>query len=194
MDDALSLPAMPPTDNERIAATVAAEQHRLRAFVRRQVADVAEVDDIVQETFYELVATERLLRPVEHVAAWLMRVARNRVIDRFRARATERAVIGPAIAPDEAPDGVVEEWLAGVDGGPEAAYERAMLAEAFEAAVEALPADQRAVFLAHEFEGRSFKALAAETGIGINTLLGRKHAAVQQLRRALRDFHDTLDT
>ena len=173
-------------DNSRIAAAVATQGPRLRAFVRRQVADLGEVEDIVQDTFLELVSAYRLLQPVEHLAAWLMRVARNRIIDRFRARSRRsslRDASGPA-AVDSSPEssGVLEDWLAPADSGPEAAYVRGVLAEELVAALDELPAQQRDVFIAHELDGRSFKELAAETGVALNTLLGRKHAAVRHLR------------
>ena len=177
-------------DNERIAAAVAAQAPRLRALVRRQVTDLAEVEDILQDTFAQLVAAYRLMEPIQHVAAWLQRVARNRIIDRFRRRAHE-----PSLIDDVAADasGVLETWLAPAASGPEASYVREVLAEELMAALAELPAEQRAVFIAHELEGRSFKALATETGVGLNTLLGRKHAAVRYLRQRLEDIHSELE-
>ena len=180
-------------DNSRIAAAVAAQGPRLRSFVRRQISDLSDVEDIVQDTFLELLTAYRLLQPIEHLTAWLMRVARNRIIDRFRARSRRAAL---ADAPDsEALESsrVLDEWIAPADSGPESAYVRAVLADELLAALEELPAEQRDVFLAHELEGRSFKQLAAETGIALNTLLGRKHAAVRQLRRRLEDIRSEFD-
>lgn len=174
-------------DNARIGATVAAHGPRLRAFVRRQVADLSEVEDIVQDTFVELVSAYRLTEPIEHVAAWLMRVARNRIIDRFRKRSGKTSISSD-------PASILDEWLAPEAAGPEANYAREVLADELAAAVDELPADQRAVFIAHELEGRSFKDLAAQWRVGVNTLLGRKHAAVRHLRRRLQDIRSELDT
>jgi RNA polymerase sigma factor (sigma-70 family) len=197
MDDALALPRMTTEDNARIAAAVVAQGPRLRAFVRRQVADLSEVEDIVQDTFLELVATYRLLEPIEHLAAWLLRVARNRIIDRFRARSREASLIAPPPRDDAGSDSepfrVLDKWLAPADAGPESAYVRAVLADELVAAIDELPAEQRDVFMAHELDGRSFKELTAETGVGINTLLGRKHAAVRHLRRRLEDIRSEFD-
>jgi RNA polymerase sigma factor (sigma-70 family) len=197
MDDAVALPRMTAEDNARIAAVVAAQRPRLRAFVRRQVADLGEVEDIVQETFLELVSAHRLLAPVEHLTAWLLRVARNRIIDRFRARARQASLVDAspsgAAGSGAEPSRVLEEWLAPADAGPESAYVRAVLADELVAAVDELPAEQRDVFVAHELDGRSFKELAAETGVGVNTLLGRKHAAVRHLRRRLEDIRSEFD-
>jgi RNA polymerase sigma factor (sigma-70 family) len=197
MEHAVALPRMTDSTNDRIAAAVASQGPRLRAFVRRQVADLSDVDDIVQEAFYELVAAYRLTEPIEHVAGWLLRVARNRIIDRFRARSREESFIdrsGPADPERRSePSRVFDEWIAPVDTGPESAYVREVLADELNAALDELPAEQRDVFVAHEFDGRSFKDLAAETGIGINTLLGRKHAAVRHLRRRLQEIRSEFD-
>lgn len=183
-------------DNARIVAAVLAQGPRLRAFVRRQVADMSEVEDIVQDTFAELVSAYRLMKPVEHVTAWLMRVARNRIIDRFRKRSREQSIGDPTSRPDadsgSGPKRILDVWLAPEDAGPEAEYVREVLADELAAALDELPAEQRAVFVAHELDGRSFKELAVETGVGMNTLLGRKHAAVRHLRRRLKDIRSEL--
>jgi RNA polymerase sigma factor (sigma-70 family) len=184
-------------DNDRIAAAVAAQGPRLRAFVRRQVADITEVEDIVQDAFVQLVSAYRLMEPVEHVAAWLRRVARNRIIDRFRQRSrNERLIDSPPFqvfdtAGDPAGGGV--EGLAPLATGPEASYERDLMAEELVEALNELPPEQRAVFVAHELDGRSYNDLAVETGVGVNTLLGRKHAAIRHLRRRLRAMHAEID-
>ena len=190
MNSTLALPLGQMDDNARIAADVAAQGPRLRAFVRRQVADLAEVEDIVQDAFTQLVAAYRLTEPILHVAAWLRRVARNRIIDRFRRRTHELPSIDElAIESTE----VLDAWAAPAVSGPEAGYVRDVLAEELAAALAELPVEQRSVFIAHELEGRSFKALAAETGVALNTLLGRKHAAVRHLRQRLADIHSELD-
>jgi RNA polymerase sigma factor (sigma-70 family) len=197
MNHAMAASRATSEDNARIVAAVAAQGPRLRAFVRRQVADLSEVEDIVQDTFVELVSAYRLMEPIEHVAAWLMRVARNRIIDRFRKQArnapmNEASSIHDADSSSD-PTSILEEWLAPDAAGPEANYVRQVLADELAAAVDELPADQRAVFVAHELDGRSFKDLAAETGVGLNTLLGRKHAAILHLRRRLQDIRSEFD-
>jgi RNA polymerase sigma factor (sigma-70 family) len=197
MNHLLVAAPLPSEDNARIGATVAAHAPRLRAFVRRQVADLSEVEDIVQDTFVELVSAYRLMEPIEHVAAWLMRVARNRIIDRFRKRTRQTSISIPAILHEadssRDPAYILDEWLAPEAAGPEANYAREVLADELAAAVDELPAEQRAVFIAHELEGRSFKDLAAQWRVGVNTLLGRKHAAVRHLRRRLQDIRSELD-
>lgn len=193
----MAVPRMTAEDNSRIAAAVATQGPRLRAFVRRQVADLSDVEDIVQDTFLELVSAYRLVEPIEHLAAWLMRVARNRIIDRFRARSRQASLRDSSgtdvVGSSSEPSRVLDEWLAPANSEPESAYVREVLADELVAALDELPAQQREVFVAHELDGRTFKELAAETGVGLNTLLGRKHAAVRHLRRRLEDIRLEFD-
>jgi len=175
---------------QRLSATIRHEQRRLRNFIRRRVADEGDAEDILQEVFYELVNSYRLMKPVEQVGAWLFRVARNRITDLFRRnKARPRAdVEAPALDEDDRPR--LEELLPAADAGPEAAYARRVLLEELDLALGELPEAQRAVFIAHELEGRSFKELAAETGLSVNTLLVRKHYAVLYLRERLQAIND----
>jgi len=195
MNATLALSRPTTEDNDRITRAVAAQGPRLRAFVRRQVADLSQVEDIVQDTFVQLVSAYRLMEPVEHLAAWLRRVARNRIIDRYRQQSRTNSLNDPSYSDDvgAAESGVLTEWLVPLAAGPEAGYVRDVLAEELVAALDELPAEQRMVFVAHEIEGRSFKELAAEIGVGVNTLLGRKHAAVRYLRQRLQDIRSEFD-
>jgi RNA polymerase sigma factor (sigma-70 family) len=168
-----------------IRQTVAREGGRLRSFIRARVADVDEADDILQDVFEELVSAYRLVRPVEQVAGWLLAVARNRIIDRYRRRRSR----GDR-APGAADLRTVLELLPSPEGGPATAYARTVLVQELEAALAELPAPQREVFIAHELEGRSFRDIAADTGANVNTLLARKHAAVIHLRDRLQDIHE----
>src|SRR5690242_20713055 len=151
----------------RLTDDFAREGPRLRNFIRRRVAEEADVDDILQEVFSELFEAYRLLQPIEQVGAWLYRVARNRITDRYRRRGTE-AKAAP-VAGEDGEESLLD-LLPDPDGGPEAAYLRAALLEELDDALEELPQEQQQVFIAHELEGKSFKELAAETGIGMNTL------------------------
>jgi len=176
--------------DRRVAADFEREGPRLRNFIRRRVADEADVEDILQDVFAELIEAYRLLQPVEQVGAWLFRVTKNRITDRFRRRRTEARHEGTADETDA--DGMLSlvELLPSPEVGPEADYTRGLLLEELEAAVSELPAGQRQVFIAHEIEGKSFKQLAAETGQSVNTLLSRKHYAVLYLRERLQAIHE----
>jgi len=189
MDEALRKQWMMAEQDERISEAIDRDKTRLRNFIRRRVADPSDVEDILQEVFYELVETYRLMKPIEQVGAWLFRVARNRITDLFRKRKPEASTNDPVIV-EEGEFLTLEDLLPSRDAGPEAAYARTVLLEELEDALEELPDEQREVFLAHEIEGRSFKDLAVETGLSVNTLLSRKHYAVIHLRERLREVYD----
>ena len=175
--------------NRQISEIVAEERSRLRDFIRRRVPDPSDAEDIVQEVFYELVEANRLLMPIEHVTGWLFRVARNRITDLFRKKKPEN--FGDTVVEGE--DGEllkIEDLLPSPDAGPEALYVRNVLLDELEFALDELPDEQREVFVAHELEGRSFKELSAESGVGVNTLLSRKRYAVLHLRERLQSVYD----
>ena len=181
------LAAMTSDQDERLAQAIDRERGRLRNFIRKHVPDEADAEDILQETFYELVEAYRLMKPIEHAGAWLFRVARNRIIDLFRRRKPQQ-LTPQTQSPDESFNW--EDLLPSPDAGPEATYARGVLVEQLEAALEELPEDLRQVFIAHEFEGRGFRELAAETGLSENTLRSRKHYAVLHLRKRLQVIYD----
>ena len=175
--------------DQRISEVVEREQSRLRNFIRRRVPELRDAEDILQDVFYELVEANRLLMPIEHVSGWLFRVARNRIIDFFRKKKPER--FGDPVVADEGDQLLqLEEVLPSPDAGPEALYARKVLLDELELAVSELPEVQREVFVAHEVEGRSFKEIAAETGVSVNTLLSRKRYAVRRLRERLQRIYD----
>lgn len=174
--------------SRRITEAIARERERLALFIRRRLPDPLDAEDILQDVLGELVETSQLVQPVEQVGAWLYRVARNRITDLFRRRSTRKAVEARPSA-DEYSEERWEDLLPGPDDGPEARYARAILLEEIAAALEELPAQQREVFIAHELDGRSYEELSAQTGVGVNTLLARKHYAVRHLRRRLASIH-----
>jgi len=175
--------------DRRISEVVKREQSRLRNFIRRRVPDPLDAEDVLQDVFYRLVEANRLLMPIEHVTGWLFRVARNRITDLFRKQEPENfSEIEPT---DEGGELLqFEDLLPSPDAGPEALYARNVLLDELERALEELPREQREVFIAHEFEGRSFKELSAESGASVNTLLSRKRYAVLHLRERLRRVYD----
>jgi RNA polymerase sigma factor (sigma-70 family) len=189
MKNAASLERMALERDRRISEVVERERPRLQNFIRRRVPDPRDAEDILQDVFYELVEANRLLMPIEHVTGWLFRVARNRITDLFRKK---RPVSFSDAAVAEEDDELLElgDLLPSPDAGPEALYARSVLLDALELAIDELPEEQREVFVAHELEGRSFKEMAAETGVSVNTLLSRKRYAVLRLRERLRSIHD----
>jgi len=175
--------------DQRISEVVKREQSRLRNFIRRRVPDPRDAEDVLQDVFYRLVEANRLLMPIEHVTGWLFRVARNRITDLFRKKKPE--LFSDAVSEDEEGEALqIEDLLPSPDAGPEALYFRNLLLDELALALDELPDEQREVFVAHELEGRSFKELAEETGVSVNTLLSRKRYAVLHLRERLQDLYD----
>jgi RNA polymerase sigma factor (sigma-70 family) len=189
MREAASLERMTLEQDQRISEVVRQEQSRLRNFIRRRVPDSRDAEDILQDVFYELVEATRLLMPIDHVTGWLFRVARNRIIDLFRKKKPE-AFSDADMVDDDGELLHLEDLLPSPDAGPDAVYARNMMIDELEFALEELPEEQREVFVAHELEGRSFKELAAETGVSVNTLLSRKRYAVLHLRQRLQAIYD----
>jgi RNA polymerase sigma factor (sigma-70 family) len=189
MSGAASLERMALEQDQRISEVVQREQSRLGNFIRRRVPDPRDAEDILQDVFYELVEANRLLMPIEHVTGWLFRVARNRITDLFRKKKPES--FGDIADEDEDDEQLrLEDLLPSPDAGPDALYARNVLLHELELAVDELPEEQRKVFVAHEFEGRSFKEIADETGVSVNTLLSRKRYAVLHLRERLQSVYD----
>jgi RNA polymerase sigma factor (sigma-70 family) len=176
--------------DRRISEVVKREQSRLRNFIRRRVPDSRDAEDILQEVFYELVEANRLLMPIEHVTGWLFRVARNRITDLFRKKKPE-SFSDAAMADDDNKEELqqLEDLLPSPDAGPDALYARSVLLDELEFALDELPEEQREVFVGHELEGRTFKQMAAETGVSVNTLLSRKRYAVLHLRERLQSIY-----
>ena len=186
-----SLERMTREQDLRISEIVRREQARLRHFIRRRVADPRDAEDILQDVFYRLVQVNRLLMPIDHVTGWLFRVARNRITDLWRKKKPE--IFSDETVEDEDGDVMhIIDLLPSPDAGPEALYVCGVLLDELELALDELPNEQREVFIAHELEGRSFKELAAETGVRVNTLLSRKRYAVLHLRERLQSVHDEI--
>lgn len=190
MDQALKLGWPMTEQDQRISEAIARDEPRLRNFIRRHVADRAEAEDILQDVFYELVAAYRMMKPVEQVTAWLFRVARNRIIDVFRRNKRAAQRFEPSMESDGSEPRLLEELLPSPETEPDSVYTRNFIFDALEDALEELPAEQRDVFIGHELMGYSFKELAERSGVGVNTLISRKHYAVQHLRERLKTIYE----
>lgn len=176
--------------DERIAQALEKDGSRLRSFIRNRVADGGDAEDILQEVFYELIEAYRMMKPVEQASAWMFRIARNRIIDLFR-RKKSQSLQEPVTDEDES--FLLEDLLPSSDAGPEAAYVRSLLLEALDDALDELPAEQREAFIAHEWNGASFKEMSEETGVSVNTLLSRKRYAVLHLRQRLQAIYEDFE-
>ena len=185
----MSLDQITIEQDQLIAQAMEKEGSRLRNYIRKRVLDRDATEDILQDVFSELVEAYRLLKPIEQVSAWLFRVAKNRIIDRFRGNKLES--LGDAAYGDEDDVTVsLGDLLPSLESGPEAAYASRVLLDELDDALDELPEEQRSTFIKHELEGYSFKELAAESGVSVNTLLSRKRYAVLYLRQRLQLIYD----
>ena len=167
-----------PANASRFTESVVRERARLGRFIRGRVRDAADAEDILQDVLLEFyIATDAL----EQAGAWLYRVARNRIIDRARRKKEEPL----PTADDEDGRSWLEDNLPDPAAGPDAAYARSALLGSIQAALQALPPEQRDVFVAHEIEGLSFADISAQWRVPLNTLLARKRYAVLALRARL---------
>lgn len=175
--------------DRRISEAFAREATRLGQFIRGRVSDVGVAEDILQDVFSEFIESERRVLPIEQVGAWLFRVARNRITDWFRRKKPEIR------APADGKEGDLpwEDTFPSPDAGPEELYARERVRRKLVEALGELPEGQRAIFIAHEFDGLSFREIAELTGESVNTLLSRKYAAVQSLRKKLRSVYADAD-
>ena len=192
MNEAATLERMALEQDQRITEVVKREQSRLRNFIRRRVPDEFEAEDVLQDVFYRLVEANRLLMPIDHVTGWLFQVARNRITDLFRKKRPKS--FSDAAVEVEDDTLLLEDLLPSPDAGPDALYARSVLLDELEEALDELPEEQREVFIGHEIEGLSFKEMAAETGVSVNTLLARKRYAVLHLRKRMQSIYDEFRT
>jgi RNA polymerase sigma factor (sigma-70 family) len=190
MNTAASAERMTREQDLRVTEVVRRERSRLRDFIRRRVPDPRDAEDVLQDVFRELVEANRLLMPIDHVTGWLFRVARNRITDLFRKKRSEESLDDAAIAADGHEMARLLDLLPSPDAGPDALYARGVLLDELERAIESLPEEQRDAFVGHEILGRSFREMAAETGVGVNTLLSRKRYAILRLRERLQRLYD----
>ena len=165
-----------------ISDAIETHKEKLRALIGRKIRDQVEAEDVLQDVFEEYVEATDLGEAIETLGAWLVRVAQNKIIDRFRKKKTQQDYWLENPPPEDRDDGP----------GPDDEFMRTFLRDELIEALSMLPESQRFVFVQHELEGKSFEEIAAETGININTLLARKRYAIQFLREHLREIYDEL--
>ena len=165
---------------------------RLEGFIRKRVRTIEDADDILQDVYYQLANADRLLKPIDQMAAWLFTVARNRITDLYRKKKTESM---PEIFTETGDEGIFTELrnLMFEDGNtPEDDYLRSLVWIELEKALDELPEEQRQVFELTELKGLSFKEISKQTGVTVNTLISRKRYAVLVLRERLQYIYDEL--
>jgi RNA polymerase sigma factor (sigma-70 family) len=194
MKDLVHTPALMAAEQNRILEeTVKRERRRLFEFIRKRVPETEDAEDIVQEVFSELTQSLRMDTVIDRVSGWLYRVARNKIADLFRRRRTESLEARYEGKNDDGEEGLgLNDLLPDPSAGPEANYARRVIMSELMEALDELPEEQRWVFIENEIEERSFRELAEESGVPLNTLLSRKRYAVLFLRERLKDLYNDL--
>lgn len=170
------------------------EKDKLLGFIRNRVSSSEEAEDILQDVFYQFVAGFETIESLDRITSWLYSVARNKIIDRYRRDAARpkktdfELVTGRE---DDAPL-TLQDILPDLDNTPESVLLREAIWDEITDALDELPADQREIFIQNEIEERSFREIAEETGVSINTLLSRKRYAILALRKRLQRFYDDI--
>lgn len=175
-----------------VEQTVATERHRLLNFIRKRVSDQDDAEDILQDVFFQFWQGYETIENIDRVTSWLFRVARNKIIDRYRklkpASFSEMEAVHQA---DEAPL-FLADILGDEHNSPEQVYNKELIWDSIEEVLAELPKNQRDVFVWHELEDLSFREMAERTGESINTLLSRKRYAVNYLRKRLQSLYDEI--
>ncbi len=186
------IPDMTQAQNESIHEVFRENGKKLFAFIRNRVREPEEAEDIFQDVMYELTESYRLMKPIEKMAAWLYRVARNKITDKYRKKRPyllEDQLIHHGGDDEQL---FLNDLLKSGSQSPDREFDQALIQEALEQALDELPEEQRDVFIKHELEGMSFRDIAEQTGESLNTLLSRKRYAVLHLREKLRDLYEDL--
>jgi RNA polymerase sigma factor (sigma-70 family) len=163
------------------------EKSRLLAFIRSRVANQEDAEDILHDVFYHTLEEISVTDQIDNVLGWLYTAARNRIIDWYRKKRLRTLPL------EDMEKYGIENLIADSGLHPEQSYYRNLIAEALIESIEALPAEQRMVFVLQELEGMTFKEIAEMTGESINTLISRKRYAVHYLRKQLQEIKTILD-
>lgn len=185
-------PAMSAERKVVVEQTVSAERNRLFNFIKKRVSDPGDAEDILQDVFYQLWQGYDSIENVERITSWLFRVARNKIIDRYRKlKPTSFSEIESVRADDEAPL-LLADIIGDTSSSPDDVYTRELIWESIEEVLAELPKSQREVFVWHELEDLSFREMSERTGDSINTLLSRKRYAVNYLRKRLQNLYNEI--
>jgi RNA polymerase sigma factor (sigma-70 family) len=181
--------SMVEAQNNEIGNELLRQRNKLLSFIQKRVPDRDEAEDILQDVFYQFIESYRLMKPVEQAGAWLYRVARNRITDRFRKKKPERfSTLAGGRDENDEPLMLADLLPTDLDS-PETKIMNEMLMEELTDALEQLPKAQKEIFIQHEVEGKSFAEISKETGESINTLLSRKRYAIIFLREKLKNVY-----
>jgi len=180
---------MSPKDSEKISSVYKTERKKLLGYIRNRIPDGFEAEDILQDVFYQLTLGFRDLERIENLTSWLYRVAGNRIIDIFRKKRPINISLTETTGDSEDGPISLSDILPAIGSSLEDEELRERTWNLIDEVLDNLPGEQREVFIAHEFDGISFKEISEKTGIGVSTLITRKRYAVLALRSRLEEIY-----
>jgi len=180
------------TQRKVVEETFATERGRLFNFIKTRVADPSDAEDILQDVFFQFWQGYNTIENLERVTSWLFRVARNKIIDRYRKLKPTTFSELEVVHDSEEPPLLLADILGNNSGTPEDDYYRELIWDSIEKVLAEMPKKQRDVFVWHELEDLSFREMAEKTGESINTLLSRKRYAINFLRQRLKTLYDEI--
>jgi RNA polymerase sigma factor (sigma-70 family) len=186
------MPAKYQRDTEKL---ITKYHPQLKSFIRNRVANREDAEDILQDVFYQLVKTvNTAMNPIEHVSAWLYRVARNTIINHAVKKREEEM---PAYRNDDSDTEMLKDFSDALfddeaSPSPETVYMRSLVWTELECALAELPPEQREIYELTEMDGIPVKEIARTVGVPVSTLLSRKHYAVLHLRKRMKELYDEI--
>ena len=181
---------MSKSQSKSIENTFNKERGRLFNFIRSRVKDNELAEDLLQDVFYQLISAYDSIESLEKQTSWLFTVARNKITDFYRKK---KPVLLNQVMDEEESEVYLENIMPDLENLPDAVYFKTLVWESVEEALDQLPEKQREVFIAHEFENKSFKEISEMTGVSVNTLLTRKRYAILFLRERLNDLYEEIN-
>jgi RNA polymerase sigma factor (sigma-70 family) len=192
MTDVITIERMTEEQNASIRDIVNQYGNRLFGFIRNRVNDLEDAQDILQDVYYEFTETSKLSEPIDQASSWLFRVARNKIIDKYRKKKTDRLDDIKLNSRSEEETFFLSDLIAADHSNTDDRFDNSILMLAIEEALDELPKEQREVFVMHELEDKSFKEISEITGITLNTLLSRKRYAIVHLRKRLSSLYNEM--
>lgn len=176
---------------ERSLITSAVKEHRggLLRFIRGRVPTDADAEDVVQDVFAQLAAQPEV-QAIEQMGAWLYRVARNRITDRYRKKRT--AALEDLVFEDEEGGIDFRSILLAQEDDPDTRMLKDIFWKELREGLEALPPEQRLVFEQNELQDKTLQRIADEQGENLKTIISRKRYAVLRLRERLESTYNEL--
>jgi RNA polymerase sigma factor (sigma-70 family) len=183
---------VPDQKQQDLEKLIAEYQPQLKSFIRKQVSNKEEAEDILQDVFYQLVKTvNTAMNPIEQMSAWLYRVTRNTIINHGIKKREEEL---PVYQNDESDKEILKDFSEvlfndEISPSPETEYLRSLVWTELENALAELPAEQRKIYELTELDGIPVKEISQTTSVAVNTLLSRKHYAMLHLRKRMRQLY-----